>query len=82
MNRITNLCRLVPDLKATGGKIKKLMDASGVTVRDLQSVFGFDYPQAIYAWLGGRNLPTVDNLLVLSQIFDVTIDEIVQRKIT
>lgn len=82
MNRITNLCRLAPDLKATGGKIKTLMDASGVTVRDLQSVFGFDYPQAIYAWLGGRNLPTVDNLLVLSQIFDVTIDEIVQRKIT
>ena len=80
MNRITNFSRPVLDLQATGRTIKKLMDASGITVRDLQSVFGFDYPQAIYAWLSGRNLPTVDNLIVLSELFGVTIDEIVQRK--
>ena len=80
MNRITNLLRPVPDLKATGRKIKLLMDAGGISVRDLQSVFGFEYPQAVYAWLNGRNLPTVDNLLVLSELFDMPIDEIVQRK--
>ena len=81
MNRITNLFRPVPDLRATGEKIKLLMDAGGISVRDLQSVFGFEHPQAVYAWLNGRNLPTVDNLLVLSELFDVTIDEIVRKKI-
>ena len=81
MNRITNLLRPVPDLRATGEKIKLLMDAGGISVRDLQSVFGFEHPQAVYAWLNGRNLPTVDNLLVLSELFDVTIDEIVRKKI-
>ncbi|MBQ1662517.1 MAG: helix-turn-helix transcriptional regulator [Treponema sp.] len=80
MNRITNLLRPVPDLRATGEKIKLLMDAGGISVRDLQSVFGFEHPQAVYAWLNGRNLPTVDNLLVLSELFDVTIDEIVRKK--
>ena len=81
MNRITNLLRPVPDLRATGEKIKLLMDAAGISVRDLQSVFGFEHPQAVYAWLNGRNLPTVDNLLVLSELFDVTIAEIVRKKI-
>lgn len=80
MNRITNLSRPVLDVESTGKKIKSLMDASGITVRQLQSIFGFDYPQAIYAWLNGRNLPTVDNLIVLSELFGVTIDEIIQKK--
>ena len=80
MSRIANLLRPVPDLMATGRKIKSLMDASGISARDLQELLGFEYPQAIYAWLNGRNLPTVDNLLALAQIFDIMIDEIVQRK--
>lgn len=80
MNRITNLSRPVLDVESTGKKIKSLMDASRITVRQLQSIFGFDYPQAIYAWLNGRNLPTVDNLIVLSELFGVTIDEIIQKK--
>ena len=80
MNHITNLQRPVLDLQATGRKIKSFMDASQISVRDLQSIFGFDYPQAIYAWLSGRNLPTVDNLIVLSELFGVSIDEIVCRK--
>ena len=56
------------------------MTASALCVRDLQAAFGFGYPQSVYAWLSGKSLPTVDNLLVLSELFGVTIDEIVQRK--
>ena len=80
MSCITSLKRPVIDLQATGKQIKTLMDASGITVRDLQELFGFYYPQAVYAWLCGRNLPTVDNLLILSELFGVTMDQIVIRK--
>ena len=31
----------------TGKKIKKLLDASGYTVRDVQRLMGFNNPQAI-----------------------------------
>lgn len=34
-------------------------------------------PHAIYAWEQGKNAPTIDNLLVLSYLFDVNISEIV-----
>ena len=80
MSCITSLKRPVIDLQATGKQIKTLMGASGITVRDLQEIFCFYYPQAVYAWLCGRNLPTVDNLLILSELFGVTIDQIVIRK--
>ncbi|MBQ9538791.1 MAG: helix-turn-helix transcriptional regulator [Treponema sp.] len=80
MSRITNLLWPVVDMKATGKKIKQLRLAGGYSVRDMQELFGFEYPQAVYAWECGRSLPTVDNLLVLSDFFGVAVDEIVIRK--
>ena len=64
------------DMVATGQNIIRLRDARGLTVRDLQEIFGFATPQAIYKWQHGTALPTVDNLLVLAAVFDVHIEEI------
>ena len=65
------------DMAATGKNITRLRIAAGLTVRDLQAVFGFNTPQAIYKWQHGTALPTVDNLVVLADLFGVTVDEIV-----
>jgi transcriptional regulator with XRE-family HTH domain len=69
-------CIPVIDLTATGINITRLRISAGLTVRDLQDVFGFSTPQAIYKWQRGTALPTVDNLVVLAVLFGVTIDEI------
>ena len=61
---------------ATGENIRRLRKAAGLTVKDLQDVFGFGTPQAIYKWQRGTALPTVDNLAVLSAVFGVRIDDI------
>ena len=37
----------------------------------------FPYIQTIYNWTRGINLPTIDNLVVLSKIFNVSINDIV-----
>ena len=37
----------VIDLQKTGRNIEKYRKDSGLTVRDLQEYFGFEYPQAI-----------------------------------
>jgi len=66
----------VIDLPATGLNIVSLRVHAGLTVRDLQDVFGFGTPQAIYKWQRGDTLPTVDNLAVLSVLFGVKIDDI------
>lgn len=66
----------VIDMAATGRNILRLRQQAGLTVKDLQDLFGFATPQAIYKWQHGTALPTVDNLLVLSKALGVSIDEI------
>nr|MBQ4455194.1 helix-turn-helix transcriptional regulator [Clostridia bacterium] len=66
----------VIDLVATGNNIKRLRLERGLTVRDLQSYFGFEEPQAIYKWQKGQSLPTVDNLYALGCLLDVSMDDI------
>lgn len=66
----------VIDVRATGQNIQRLRKARGLTVRDIQSYFGFEEPQAIYKWQSGRSLPTVDNLYALSALLDTPIEDI------
>lgn len=67
------------DLAATGIRITQLRQQSGLTVRDLQDIFGFNTPQAIYRWQRGVTLPTLDNLVALATVFGTTLDAIVVR---
>ncbi len=66
----------VIDMTATGMNIVRMRQNAGLTVKDLQDVFGFSTPQAIYKWQRGTAMPTVDNLVVLAAVFGVTIDDI------
>ena len=66
----------VIDLAATGDNIRRLRMARGLTVRDLQSYFGFAEPRAIYKWQKGETLPTVDNLYALGALFEVSLEQI------
>ena len=62
---------------ATGQNIDHLRIASGMSVKDMQAVFGFATPQAIYKWIHGTAMPTIDNMVILAAMFDVTVDEII-----
>lgn len=64
-------------LKRTGQNIHRLMRENELSVKDVQEAFGFEYPQAVYKWIRGESLPTVDNLVVLALLFKTTIDKIV-----
>ena len=65
------------DMVATGKNIVRLREAAGLTVKDLQDIFGFATPQAIYKWQHGAAMPTIDNLVVLAAVLAVTMDEII-----
>ena len=64
------------DMAATGRNIARMRLSAGLTVRDLQLIFGFTTPQAIYKWQRGSALPTVDNLVVLAAVFGAAIEDI------
>ena len=62
---------------ATGENIIRMRVEAGYTVRDIQEVFGFSTPQAVYKWIHGTAMPTIDNLVILAAVFGVTMDEII-----
>ena len=66
----------VIDMIGTGQNIARLRKQAGLTVRDLQDVFGFATPQAIYKWQQGAALPTIDNLVVLAAVLQVRLEDI------
>lgn len=60
----------------TGQNILHLREQAGLSVKELQEIFGFATPQAIYKWQRGTAMPTVDNLVVLAAVFNVSLDNI------
>ena len=62
---------------ATGRNIDRLRIAAGMSVKDMQMVFGFATPQAIYKWIHGSAMPTIDNLVILSALLGVSMEEII-----
>lgn len=64
------------DMAKTGQNIMNLRIQAGLSVKDLQEIFGFSTPQALYKWQHGTALPTMDNMVVLAAVFGVKIDDI------
>ena len=73
----TNGSLPVIDMSATGQNIVRLRKAAGLSVRDLQEMFGFASPQAVYKWQNGEALPTVEHLALLSRVLRVPIEELI-----
>ena len=67
------------DMAATGSNIVRMRRQTGMSVQDLQQIFGFSTPQAIYKWQRGAAMPTLDNLVVLAAVFGTTLDALIVR---
>lgn len=61
----------------TGSNIKNLIKENGLRIAEVQELCGFNTPQSIFKWMRGDTLPSLDNLVILAHILNVTIDEII-----
>ena len=67
----------IVNMKATGAKIKAIMTAANMHVADIQEACGFNTPQAIFKWFRGDAMPTIDNMVIIADIFGVTVNDII-----
>lgn len=67
-------------MAATGNNISRMRKEKGITIRQIQEQMGFNTPQAIYKWQSGATLPSLENLVILADLFETTISEIVVVK--
>lgn len=64
------------DLSATGRNIKQLARARKITATALGAICHVSRT-AVYKWYGGLCMPTIDNLVALSRLFGVAIDDLI-----
>ena len=60
----------------TGKNIKFLCRKRGFTVPELQRILLIGSNQAIYNWFNGKSMPSLDSLLALSMLLNVSINDI------
>ncbi len=67
----------VIDMRRTGERIAELRDKAGLDNADIAEALGFTTRNAVYKWLSGVGMPSLDNLVVLAKLFGVKLDDIV-----
>ena len=67
------------DIENTGRNIKDICREQGVSVDDIACMLGVS-AQTIYSWFSGTKMPTVDHLIELADVLDVTVDELLVRR--
>lgn len=73
--RIFDMQFPVIDKKRTAERIKLFMYCNCLKPADIQKYLGLTCVQTVYRWLDGINIPSIDNLYALSQLFGVKIDD-------
>ena len=67
------------DMIETGKRLKKLAQRNGYSVKEIQQYLGLSCPQPVYRWYKGIILPSVDNLLRLSELYQVHMEELLVK---
>ena len=68
------------DMQRTGAKMKRLLEIAGYTPRMIQEYLHLSCVQPIYRWYKGLILPSVDHLLMLSELLGVHMEELLVKK--
>ena len=72
--------RPIIDLLTTGANIRRLRYEREITVAQIQNYLELQTPRAIYKWQRGDALPDIENLLGISIMFAVPINEILKTE--
>ncbi|PEQ88753.1 helix-turn-helix domain-containing protein [Bacillus cereus] len=62
-----------------GEQLKKLRESKGFSQEDVAKKIGVTR-QAVYKWENDKSYPDIDNLILLSEMYNVTLDELIKGK--
>lgn len=66
----------VLDMQATGRRIRELRQMHKISIQTLRESMQLESVQAIYKWERGASVPSLDNMILLSKIFETPIESI------
>jgi len=68
------------DMQQTGRRLKHMIESAGYTPRIIQEYLHLSCVQPIYRWYKGKILPSVDHLLMLSELLHVHMEDLLVKK--
>lgn len=66
----------VIDMIATGENLNEMRVSHGLSVSAIRDYLELNTTYAVYKWLHGESIPSIDNLLALSMLFNTSINEL------
>ena len=67
----------VIDMVQTGKNIEREMRERRLTPKDMQNACGLGTVGTVYTWIRGKKMPNLDNMIVLAEMFGVTLDDLI-----
>ncbi len=64
------------NMEKTGANIRRLIKASGYSVRDIMAITGISTEQAVYKWYRGESIPAIETMLILCNALGIEINEL------
>lgn len=64
------------NMEKTGANIRRLIKASGYSVRDIMKITGLSTEQAVYKWYRGDSIPALETQLILCKVLGLDITEL------
>lgn len=66
--------------RATGERLKRLLQERGMKAVDLQRLLGLENHQPVYKWLNGKSLPSLEHLCRIAEILETSVEDILVYK--
>ena len=73
--KVKFVCPVI-ELQETGRRLKTCRRLRGFTVADVSELLGGISVQVVYNWECGVAIPSIDNLVALSRLYKVNIDDL------
>ncbi len=67
------------DRDKTCALIRKMCTDRGITTETLAEALNVSR-QTVYAWFSSRKMPTIDHLVEIASLLDLTVDELIARR--
>lgn len=68
------------NMERTGQNIARLRKARELSVKEVAEKLMLSSTQTVYQWESGQTLPSVDNLVLLAHLFEVSVDELLIKE--
>ena len=65
------------DQEKTGKKLKFMLESEGYDVKYIQNYLHLSCPQSIYRWYKGKVLPSIENMVALSRLLHMHVEELI-----